>query len=107
MAANIFEEDSNNILKILLLNKEHDCLEAEEYTSAKDIPFEELCTRGSIRFEMGPVDEMEEKDCFLTVQKEESKRIFGDQQILLTFTTICKEEIKLSDSLYCAMLSFR
>lgn len=90
LAANMFAEDSNSTLKTLLLNKTRDCLEAGEDTSVKAITFEELCTRGSIRFEMGPIDAMEEKDCFLIVQKEESKSIFGDQQILLTFTTICK-----------------
>ena len=82
-------------LKRLLCIKERNCLSTDDDTLLQrvDSTFEELCTRGFLRFELGPIEAQEEKDCFLTVEKESSKSIFGDPQVLLTFTIICKHDI--------------
>ena len=82
-------------LKRLLCIKERNCLSADDDTllQMEDSTFEELCARGSLRFELGPIEAQEEQDCFLTVEKEASKDILGDPLVLLEFTIMCKHDI--------------
>ena len=82
-------------LKRLLCIKERNCLSTNDDTPLQmaDSTFEELCTRGSLRFELGPIEAQEEKDCFLIVEKEMSKSIFGDPEVFLMFTILCKHDI--------------
>ena len=95
ITAQLFNGENSSVLRRLLLIKLRNCLSTEDNNllQAAAVSFDDLCTRGSLRFEFGPIEAQEETDCFIAVEKEKTRSILGDTQVLLTFTTICKHDI--------------
>ena len=91
----IFEEDSGAILKKLLLVKTRDCLNAENSSLSQitDVSFDELCTKGTVRFERGAIDSLEEKDCFIILEIKKYNKDSSDIIDFLAFTTICRHSM--------------
>lgn len=93
--ANIWA-DADSRLKKLLLIPTRDCLsntDAETMAKIESMSFDLLCEKGYIRFEIGPIDAFEAQDCYICVEKEKKKNIFGEDSNDLNFTVICKNEI--------------
>lgn len=94
-ASTVFEEDGKSIIKALLINRSRDCLlEGEgDRWDGSTISFEDLCRKGFVRFETGPLDAFEEKDCFLIIERKDSKNILNEYESTFIFTTICKHDL--------------
>ena len=93
VASTIFEEDGKNIIKALLIDQSRDCLMKGNKWDGSTISFEDLCRKGFVRFEIGPLDAFEEKDCFLIIEREDSKDLFNKPESTFIFTTICKHDL--------------
>ena len=93
LASTIFEKDGKNIIKALLINRSRDCLMEGNRWDGSTISFEDLCRKGFVRFEIGPLDAYEEKDCFLIIEREDYKDIFNKPKSSFIFTTICKHDL--------------
>lgn len=83
-------------LKRMLLVPTRDCLTTTDpavLEKVESLSYDQLCDKGYIRFEIGPIDAFEAQDCYICVEKEKKKNIFGEDSNDLTFTVICKNDI--------------
>ena len=93
--ANIWAGDDGRLKRLLLIST-RDCLtttDSEALSKIESLSYDQLCEKGYIRFEIGPIDAFEAQDCYICVEKEKKKNIFGEDSNDLNFTVICKNEI--------------
>lgn len=93
--ANIWAGDDGRLKRLLLIST-RDCLtttDSEALSKIESMSYDQLCEKGYIRFEIGPIDAFEAQDCYICVEKEKKKNIFGEDSNDLNFTVICKNEI--------------
>ncbi len=89
----LFENESGNVLKNLLLNEESDCLTMECFSNINNISFDELCANDYICFEQRNASDTVEQDCCIRAKIADSTDSSLYRNVVLYFTIFCKHSI--------------
>lgn len=89
----LFENESGNILKNLLVNKASDCLTMECSSYINSISFDELCANDYIFFEQRKASDTVKQDCCIRAEMMDPTDSSLISNVVLSFTIFCKHSI--------------